>query len=323
MPLLLNDIQKWRIFILCKEFHSKLKLEECESGPSSSSSSSLASSSNFSHNITLSEWNKRLIKKLKVPFIEKKKKEMLDSLSSFDIKMGLGFRFLPRQEKFIIKELKLPVTYKKMAILSKKFGLSYNCSNFFTPPLSSTKTKMKIIERSRLATAFSSLIHDQPSSTTTTKILERSRSGGTGLSYFIPDSISSKKILVEAFTQYDGRVGRILVLVCLGVGCTAWYKFTPGSFIHNEIMASMLEPLRAYDPFFNMDYSPINWGKATLVEKDASALVISELMNENPFHLTEEEIPASGPVFKAVAVGLMVAFFLTAGLIPDVQLLPQ
>ena len=39
--------------------------------------------------------------------------------------------------------------------------------------------------------------------------------------------------------------------------------------------------------------------------------------NEQPF--AEITIPSSGPVLKAVGLGVMVAFFLAVGLVPDVS----
>lgn len=127
-----------------------------------------------------------------------------------------------------------------------------------------------------------------------------------------------RKILVEVVTQYDGRCGRILVLVSLGIGCTAWYAFSPGNSIHHPLLSCLLKPIDTYEPFFNMEYSAPGYSKAAFVERnDDSASVVSAFLKEHPF--AEITIPASGTVLKAVGLGLMVAFFITVGLVPNVQ----
>lgn len=46
---------------------------------------------------------------------------------------------------------------------------------------------------------------------------------------------NASKVLVEAITFYEGMYGRFFVLVCLGVGCTVWYAFVPGSYNHAPV----------------------------------------------------------------------------------------
>lgn len=64
-------------------------------------------------------------------------------------------------------------------------------------------------------------------------------------------------------------------------------------------------------------YAPgFRFHRLTIVEKEAlSATVLSALEKELPF--ADIEIPASGPVLKAVGLGIMLAFFLAVGIVPD------
>ena len=46
------------------------------------------------------------------------------------------------------------------------------------------------------------------------------------------------QLLVEVICY--GRYGRILVLVCLGIGCTAWYGVVPGAADPPSVICSQL-----------------------------------------------------------------------------------
>lgn len=48
-----------------------------------------------------------LIETLRAPFVELPP-EFMDSLQSYGLKMGLGFRFRPGQPNFLLRELRLP-----------------------------------------------------------------------------------------------------------------------------------------------------------------------------------------------------------------------
>lgn len=126
------------------------------------------------------------------------------------------------------------------------------------------------------------------------------------------------KILVEVitFNKNTGMYGRYMVLVCLGIGCTVWYRVASGTA--DEAPAAMLARLASYAPFFNMEYYSPDFTRVGFIERhDVSASVESALGNELPF--SEIKIPASGPVLKAVGLGLMVAFFLAVGVVPNVS----
>lgn len=293
----LNEIENnLEMFSLCKDF-DKLTLEDdtgCSSSsstsqvlPSSSSTSQVQPSSygyrdaihRFLHSWTYSSlWSQSISEKLRAPFIELPQ-HLMESFQSYNIRMGLGFRFLPGQPQFLIQELKLPESFDRLSFISNNLGLSYN-----SKPLSD-----------QLMFSFSSL--------------------GAGLRGLVNERFT--KILVEVITHYDGMYGRFLVLVSLGIGCTVWYAFAPGSADHSPD-SSLFAPFDSYEPFLNKNYNAPNFSRVGFVERNdvsVSASVMSAMENEHPF--AEITIPASGNVLKAVGLGVMVAFFLAIGIVPN------
>lgn len=128
---------------------------------------------------------------------------------------------------------------------------------------------------------------------------------------------SRKKIFVEVITYYDGRYGRFLVLVCLGIGCTVRSGFAPGT-ADQAPAGSLFAPLESYNPLKHMEYYAPGFRRIGFVEiKDVSASVEAAFGNEHPF--AEITIPASGNVLKAVGLGVMVAFFLAVGIVPNLS----
>ena len=136
---------------------------------------------------------------------------------------------------------------------------------------------------------------------------------GTGLRCLVNEMAT--KTLVEVISYSNGIYGRFLVLVCLGVGCTVWYTFAPGSCDHAP-KVSAFAPFDSYDPFFSMEYYAPGFNRISFVEsRDVSASVESAMKNEHPF--AGITIPASGPALKAVGLGLMIVIFLAVGIVPD------
>lgn len=189
--------------------------------------------------------------------------------------MGLGFRFTPGQTQFLHNELKLPESFDRLSLISNSLGLSYN----------------RVPAKSLVS--FSS--------------------SGVGLRGLLNDQLT--KILVEVITYYNGRYGRFLVLVCLGIGCTVWYGFAPG-VAHQPPEGNLFAPLESYASFFNMDYYEPSLHRVYFLERnDVTPSVELAMGNEHPF--SEIRIPASGPVLTAVGLGVMVAFFLAVGIVPN------
>lgn len=284
----LSEIENLQIFSLCKDF-DELSLED-KTGPSSSSSSSTslvqpssygATIHRFLRSKTNSQWSHSISELLRAPFIEVPRNLMeSSSFKSYDICMGFGLRFSPGHfDEFILHNLKLPVTWERLSFLSNSLGLSYN----------------------------SRPIADQ--------FLGHSCSIA-GLRGFLNQEY--RNILVEVISYYNGMYGRFLVLVSLGIGCTVWYGFTPGTADIHPANSGLFAIFDSYDPFFKMDYYAPYFHRISFVEKkDVSESVMSALKNEHPF--AEITIPASGNVLKSVGLGVMVAFFLAVGLVPNLS----
>lgn len=293
----LSEIENHQMFLLCKEFDN-LSLEDNTVGSSSSSSSVLQPSSSsvvqpssyygyrsiidrFLHSSRQSIWSQHLIEQTRAPIIEVPHNILSSSLfNSYNIRMGLGFRFLPGQSQMLLKELRLPQSFERLSFLSDSLGLSNNRVHLSSSSLSP------------YSYSFS------------------------GLRGLVADGHSLTKILVEVITHYKGMYGRFLVLVTLGLCCTVWYTFAPGSCLEAP-NSSLFGRLEGYDAFLNMDSYVPGFSRVVFVEKnDVSETVVSAFRNDLPF--ADITIPASGNVLKAVGLGVMVAFFLAVGLVPNV-----
>lgn len=62
------------------------------------------------------------------------------------------------------------------------------------------------------------------------------------------------RVLVEVLTDYCGKYGRILVLVLLGFGCTAWYSFAP---IESASQGAAFAAFDGYDQFLTLIMLPL------------------------------------------------------------------
>lgn len=293
----LSEIENLQMFSLCKEFDN-LSLEDNTVGSSSSSSSVVQPTSSsvvqpssyygyrsminrFLHSCRHSLWSKHLIEQIRAPIIEVPHRILSSSLfDSYNIRMGLGFRFVPGQSQFLLKELQLPQSFDRLSFLSDSLGLPYNSVHLSSFSLSPYSYEF------------------------------------AGLRGLVADGHSFTKILVEVITHYEGMYGRFLVLVTLGLCCTVWYTFAPGSCL-DAPNSGLFGRLEAYDAFLNMDSYVPGFSRVVFVERnDVSETVVSALRNDLPF--AEITIPASGNVLKAVGLGVMVAFFLAVGLVPNV-----
>lgn len=189
----LYEIENLQVFALCKDF-DKLSLEDGGASTSQEKPPSYGSRGSFHRFIrswTPSLWCQSITEKVRAPFIELPRYLMDSSpFRSYDIKMELGFRFLPGQHDLLNleKDLTLPKSFDKLSFLSNSLGLSY-----FRRPLPI-----------REVFPFSS--------------------SGTGLRGLVTEN-EVTKILVEVVTFLAGRYGRFLVLVSPGVGCTVWFGF--------------------------------------------------------------------------------------------------
>lgn len=141
---------------------------------------------------------------------------------------------------------------------------------------------------------------------------------GSGLRFLARDDEFNSSLMevITYFgnTSYCGVYGRFIILITLGIGCTVWYKFAAGSperpYNINEF------PLfNSFEPFKNHSYETPGYFKINFAEHDNLTEFVTETMtSEIPFN--NIYIPASGPLQKAVSIGLLVAVFLATGDLP-------
>ncbi|KAL0292816.1 UNVERIFIED_CONTAM: hypothetical protein Sangu_3250300, partial [Sesamum angustifolium] len=213
-------------------------------------------------------WIHPFIELLRAPFIEVPKEYIEKSLQKYDISLGFGFRFLPGQEDFIIQSLQLPQSFDRLSFLSRSLGLLKSATR-------------------HCHTGFSYSI------------------AGVGLRGLANDQLGKlPSFLVDVISHYNGRYGRFIILVSLGIGCTVWYNYVPGSSF-TAPTGDLFAHLDSYDHFFDDSYT---LNKVNFIETvDVSDTVDSAFSKELPF--TDISIPASCPALKAVGLGLMIAVF--------------
>nr|GLL19006.1 hypothetical protein A4A49_51439 [Ipomoea trifida] len=106
-------------------------------------------------------------------------------------------------------------------------------------------------------------------------------SSGAGLRSFVNENLN--KILVEVITYCDGSYGRFLVLVSLGIGCTVWYRYAPGS-VYSAPEGGVFTPFNTYSSFFDALYDAPNFRKIHFLERNdisesvANAIGMSNLL---------------------------------------------
>ena len=200
------------------------------------------------------------------------------SLSDSNL-MSLYFRFFPEHTRFIGTEFRITNTLKKKLVhLCNSIGISSSIVPFSTSSL---------FIYSRL---------------------------GCGLRSLITESQVPKKV-VEVLTYLNGKYGRLIILVSIGVGCTVWYTFVPG--------VPDTPPLEVYIPrvisyysFHDVDYELPPLQKLCFIEKKYIAgEVLSAFDNVYPFK--EIPIPNNYDARIPIGLGIMVAVFLAMGILPS------
>ena len=195
------------IFSLTDQFRN-LSLNEKKKGASSSGASlnntKLLSSTEsllerFMIRTNSSPLTRNIIKLTKAPFIDIHKpllsKPLLNlTKNSSSYMMSFGFRFMPGQGEFLIKDLRIPDTLAGLRKFRDSLGLSLTKGTLRSTPL----VKLK------------------------------------GLSDSVRNNLPAlaSRILVEAITFHEGYYGRFLILIHMGIGCTVWYGFAPGDGIN-------------------------------------------------------------------------------------------
>ncbi|GJY63584.1 hypothetical protein Tco_0465044 [Tanacetum coccineum] len=110
---------------------------------------------------------------------------------------------------------------------------------------------------------------------------------GTGLLGLV--NKRSKQVLIEAITFYKGEFTRIMVLVCLGYGCTVWYTVSPGVY-GMPLPTELFPPDATYVDFFRDHFCHPLFKRLTFLE---SKYIIGDLLTafENFYPFTQIEVP--------------------------------
>lgn len=232
-----------------------------------------------------SAFTRSVIEMTKAPFLDIHKPIMDVTEKASSYMMSLGFRFMPGQGEFLVKELRTPDTLAGLRKLRDSLGLSLTKATLSCSPLVKLKGLTDSV-RTRLPALAS-------------------------------------RVLVEAITFNDGYYGRFLILVQMGIGCTVWYGFVPGDGLNfpTEVIAPLFSPIENYDSFFtNPDvHVQPGFNKMTLVEgvNNPAAPLSQAFAQEKPFMDIDIEMPGSKKsILVGVSLGLAVAILFTFGVSP-------
>ena len=246
-----------------------------------------------------SDFSRKIMDLTKMPFIDIPKTVTDISASTNDYLLTLGLRFMEGQETFALRKLKMPDTNTALKGLRDRIGL--------------TLAKDTINQRASLKfTGFTDI-----------------EAHGKML---------MNRILIEAITYNAGYFGRFLVLVQIGVGCTVWYCFEPGtidSFPISLSEATIFKPILDYEPFF---FNPDNFvyegfqkmvllddkeqslavlDNAYSVLKPFSGMIVSDVPVPDTTNIT---IPESKFYLKTgICLGLVVIVLVSLGISPMVD----
>lgn len=149
------------------------------------------------------------------------------------------------------------------------------------------------------------------------ELLPDSCGAARGLRCILP--LLKEKYLIEVATYFKGYYGRFIVLVSLGIGCTVWFGIMPSidGCLPDTGPFTRMTPEFLYNNFNNEYFQPSNFRKMTFVQShDVTNQVLNALLNEKPFSDVMISSDCTNQnVLKAVGLGVIVAFFLSTGLI--------
>lgn len=190
--------------------------------------------------------------------------------------MGFAYRFLPGQTKFFIKELE----YSRDQL--EKLTI-------FSNKLGLSYITSKISPDTTLFT---------------------SSSIGAGIRGLVNESVNVEKVLTDVVISGQGYFARYLTLIMTGVGCVVWYKVD-----HSSIPdPSIFYPLFDYGCFFEQEYQAPGFHVVKFLETGDVTQPVNNAISDKP--LCELTIPGSGPLLKAVGLGIMLSFVLATGIVP-------
>lgn len=119
------------------------------------------------------------------------------------------------------------------------------------------------------------------------------------------------KMVFEVITEYAGSYGRILVLIVLGVGCTAWYSFIP---VDGD-PAPTFPHINDYSSFYNEAYTATDMKRISFTEVHTVADNVRKILDsQSPFNMLNMQGQNS---LTAVGLAVILGVFITLKLFPD------
>lgn len=273
---LISAINNFQEFGLCMDFE-RLSLEDKpEVGTQPSTSGDLYPTDSFSSNFPHpNNWQQSIIESLKAQFVEHPAGTG-NVVQSRLPSLNICWRLLPGSSDYPSSDFISQELRSPLVVAVLKFIKSSLGLSYYTSPMAP---------------------HDRAS---------------RGLKD-LTDSSAPSKVLIEVLTEYSQRYGRILVLISLGLGCTAWYSFFSGDIhIHNN----PFPPFDSYVPFLDHRHVAEGYERTHFSEAPTNVPAHVEAMFRSTPLLKEVVIPANGPTMQAVGLGLVIAFFLAAGMLP-------
>jgi hypothetical protein len=305
----LSEIENLQMFSICNDFDN-LTLEDktgASASASASSPSQIQPSSyrcniiNYLRNKSKNLWSKPIIDKVQAPIIENPS-EALPSIIENPSEASPSIIENPSEALPFIEA-------RKRQACEIKMGISFRFPGQDEFLLQELRLPSSFDKLSFISKCIGLSFLSRPISFENAITYSYSGMGLRGLI-----NKDNPRTLIILFNKYKGIFGRFFVLVVLGIGCTVWYCYKPAveGFEHIDF-----EPFVSLDPFYNIAYNPKGFNRVNFLEtKDHSALIQSFMMNELPF--ADITIPASsGQLLKAVSLGVMLAIFITVGIIPD------
>ncbi|PHT83664.1 hypothetical protein T459_12107 [Capsicum annuum] len=141
--------------------------------------------------------------------------------------------------------------------------------------------------------------------------------GRDGYYSLVNDPLDVAKVLPDVVSCGPGYVVHYFTLIMTGVGCVVLYKVDHSSIPNPSLFC----PLIDYEALFKPEYQVPGFQVIKFLERVSGTQLksVNQAMSNEP--LCELAILASGPLLKAVGLGIMVSFVLVAGRLKMIELL--
>ncbi|PHU04899.1 hypothetical protein BC332_25721 [Capsicum chinense] len=129
----------------------------------------------------------------------------------------------------------------------------------------------------------------------------------------VNEPLNAERVFTDVVTYGLRYFGCYMALIITGVGCGLWYKVYPFS-LDNMPDGSISGQLFNFEHFFKQDYLVPDFQVFKFLETRNVTQPIKNAISEKP--LCEFPILGSGPLLKAVGLGIMLSFIIAMGVVP-------